>query len=240
MARVIIVGGIAYTLGPGLDSLASGDTSYTLGSRIAEQVVGKMTITTADPISVTGEDGKVRNETPSFVFPITPTDFEFDGLSDNYTEISRPGLRPLVRRDTKGAYKISFTAKIVSTVGGRGTTSCEPELGLLSALAGLNVDVVVDGMGSMFAGYRFRIVDYSASTQRMNPKQEITIADAKITLTRVDQEATVVPGMILLKDPPRTTIPSTLKSGTKKGDTTDEEFDLWTKAKKNADRSAGN
>jgi hypothetical protein len=169
----------------------------------------------------------ISNERAVFTFPYAPNDLRFDGMTDNYTELERAGLKPLVRRNTKSIVKVAFGAKIVNPEG-VGYLSCEPLVNLLSSIASLNVDLYLVGLGPIVSGRRFRITDMSTETKRMNPQQQITIADVNLTFSEVIEVGKVVPGMSLLKDPPlSTTIPVKYNSGSKGGPSGDE-IDWWT------------
>jgi hypothetical protein len=203
-------------------------TSNSQRISTADSEVGKVTIKSIEPVGETSEYAL-------FTFPYAPTDIKFEGLTDIYTELERPGLQPLVRRQAKKTLKVSFTARIVDR-DSPGTGEVETMLSLLSSIGALNVDVVLIGLGAMTSGLKFRITDMSSDTIRMNPQQRITIADVNITFTEVVTVRQPVPGMILLKDPPISNYvaPSANhKSGTKTTTKTSSqaEVDKWTLAK---------
>ena len=68
-------------------------------------------------------------------------------------------------------------------------------------------DISVIGLGEIVTGKLFRIVDISVSSQRLNVKQEITIADVGLSLTEVhSDQRQKIPGLIVIKDiPPEAT-----------------------------------
>lgn len=205
--------------------------TYTMAQSTADSYVGKVSIKSVDLIPVYDSTGKIiSNERASYQFPFAPTDIKFDGLTDAYTELERPGLRPLIRRNTKNPLKMAFTATVVNRQG-PGTLSCEEEIALISSIASLNVDLYVQGLGYMASGVRFRITDMAAETKRMNPKQHITIADVSLTFTEVTEVGKVVPGMTLLKDPPKESYTAPSKNHTSKEPNNTEEIDKWTAAK---------
>lgn len=206
----------------------------------ADVSVSKVQVQSVNPIQVLNAAGEViSNDRAVFEFPYAPNDISIEGLTDSYSELERPGLKPLLRRDAKSSRKVSFTAKIVNRTG-VGYVSCEPQIALLSSIASLNVDVYLIGLGILSSGLKFRITDMSVETVRMNPDQQITIADVSLTFTEVIEVGQVVPGMTLLKDIPRPTSSGSANnnrprtnhgSGTKGGGPSGEEIDEWTKAK---------
>lgn len=195
----------------------------------ADSLVGQVMVRSVEPIKVFDSNGTViSSERAEFTFPFAPTDIRIDGLTDNYTELARPGLRPLVRRDTKNAMKVAFTARIVNRAG-VGTASCEELIDLLSAIASLNVDLHLVGLGVLASSKKFRITDMALETKRMNPQQRITIADVNLTFTEVVTVGLPVPGMSFLKD--ATPSISNLLSGSKSSNKNTPEVDKWTLAK---------
>lgn len=208
-------------------------TSPTSGMSLstADAQVGKVSVRSVEQIPVYDSTGAViSRERAQFTFPFAPTDIRIDGLTDNYSELGRPGLRPLVRRDSKNALKIAFTARIVNR-SAPGTASCEELIDLLSSIASLNKDLHLIGMGVIASGKKFRITDMASETKRMNPQQQITMADVSLTFTEVVTVGLPVPGMTLLKDVSNSISSTTsLRSGTKAPSST-EEIDRWTAAK---------
>jgi hypothetical protein len=210
-------------------------TTRRLSTRDAS--VGKVILQSVEKLPIYGPSGNIlRYEYARYVFPYAPTDISIEGLTDNYSELERPGRKALVRRETRGLRKVSFTAKIVDPTR-PGTGGCEAEIRLLSSIASLNVNVVLIGLGVMASGVRFRITDMSSDTVRMNPQQRITIADVSLTFTEAVNVKQPVPGMTFLKDVPLSDVSPNVQSGTKTSSSTSstssntEEIDKWTRAK---------
>ena len=211
------------------DLLGVGGSTSLSQQSTADANIGSVKIRSVDQLATTNAAGQAVTEYAEYTFRFAPTDIKVDGLSDNYTQIERPGLRPLVRRQSRGALKVAFSVKIVDP-DEPGTASAEPYVVLLSSIASLNVDLFIIGLGPLVTGIKFRLTDMSATTERMNPAQQITVASVNLTFTQVVDVGTVVPGMSLLKN----TYPSlSIKSGTK-GSTNTDEIDYWTAAKKAA------
>lgn len=221
----------------------TGTSDRARRSRIstADATVSKVQVRSVNPIEQRNSAGElISSERAVFEFPYAPNDISIEGLTDGYSELERPGLKPLLRRDAKSVRKVSFTAKIVNREG-VGYLSCEPLIALLSSIASLNVDLYLIGLGVLSSSIKFRITDMSVEAVRMNPDQQITIADVSLTFTEVIEVGQVVPGMTLLKDLPRTATSSSKpnspkpkhKSGSRGEGPSGEEIDNWTRAKRN-------
>lgn len=140
---------------------------------------------------------------PSFTFPLAPTDISFSDLGDNYDELKRPGRAPLIYRSDRNLYKISTTVLVVSPIKStRGWDSAEQQLQLLRICAGGNIDLALVGMGVFTRGTLFRITSMSVKSKRLNPQQEITMAEVSLDFTEAGEKRVPIPGMIAIKDVP--------------------------------------
>ena len=141
---------------------------------------------------------------PSFEFVIAPNDISFSGISDNMEELSRPGREPLLYRSSSNLYKIDFTT-LIGDPNRLGTASCETSINWLRILARTPVQYTLTGTGDATRANQWKIVDLTIRTLRMNPRQEIVLAEASISLSTIagDQNNQYrIPGMIAIKDVP--------------------------------------
>lgn len=145
---------------------------------------------------------------PIFQFAITPTQFKFSGLNDNYEELSRPNREPLLYRASQNLLKVDFTALIGDTTG-LGTRSCEPQMTALRALSRLQMSYTLAGSGPFIRAQQWAITGVDLSSLRMNPLQQVTLAEANFTLTALPSDTTYrIPGMIAIKDIPPPVAPA--------------------------------
>jgi hypothetical protein len=143
---------------------------------------------------------------PIFRFAVTPSQFQFSGLSDNYQELARPNREPLVFRQSSNLLKVDFSA-LIGNPDGLGTSSCEDQLNLLKVIARLRMSYTLAGAGPFIRSQQWVISGLDISTVRMNPQQQVTLAQASFTLTGLpDDDASKyrIPGMIAIKDVPLT------------------------------------
>jgi hypothetical protein len=141
---------------------------------------------------------------PIFRFAVTPSQFQFSGLSDNYQELSRPNREPLIFRQNSNLLKVDFSA-LIGNPDGLGTSSCEDQLKLLKVIAKLRMSYTLAGAGPFIRSQQWVISGLDVNTLRMNPQQQITLAQASFSLTGLpDDDASKyrIPGMIAIKDVP--------------------------------------
>ena len=140
---------------------------------------------------------------PSFTFPLAPTEISLSDLSDNYEELKRPGRFPLIYRSDKNLIKISITVLIVSPIkASRGWVSVEEQVQILRVCSNIDMDLALAGMGIITKDKLFRVTSMSLKSKRLNPKQEITMAEVSLDLTEAGEKRVPIPGMIAIKDIP--------------------------------------
>ena len=140
---------------------------------------------------------------PSFTFPLAPSEVSFSDLSDNYEELKRPGRFPLIYRSDMNLIKISMTILVVSPVKAtRGWVSVEEQVQILRVCSNIDIDLALAGMGIITKNKLFRVTSMGMKSKRLNPKQEITMAEVSLDLTEVGEKRVPIPGMIAIKDIP--------------------------------------
>lgn len=150
-----------------------------------------------------------------YVFEVSPNEVNLQRLALNYGELERPGRKPLLQARSEQLQQVSATVLIVSRGNDRFFSSCQAQIDGLVALARLDTNVVVSYPG-IPATMVWRVSDLSVRTVRRNGLNEVTIAEAEITLTESVAPVAVVPGMPVIKDVPASR--SSTPSGTPTGD----------------------
>lgn len=154
--------------------------------------VTKVLIRTIVPITI---PGLVSNQILSFTFPYAPNQYVIDGLADEYQELARPGLIPLVQYASRRPLTISFKVLVTGDTA-KGYSSAEQNAELLQALARSRADLVVVGLGQIVSQRKYRITEFNITSRRLNESQLMTMFDASITLTQIVSPPPTVPGMV--------------------------------------------
>jgi hypothetical protein len=128
-----------------------------------------------------------NNVNLTYVFPFTPVQIEFSDLSNNYTEIERPGNYKLIERRSPNLTRVSFSFLAVDR-DSQGKRSIENQLRFLNRISTANAPIAFAGLGALLGvsqqgTYRlWRITDFSFSVTRKNQKNEASQAECRITL----------------------------------------------------------
>lgn len=140
---------------------------------------------------------------PYLTLPYAPASVRVSDISDSYEEISRPGRRPLVFRSESRNKKIELTS-LFTAADNKGTASAELSILWLQYISQTDEDLLIVGMGDLTRSSKFRITDLSVNAQRLNPSQQITIAEVTIAFVEVpfDQNQPTIPGMSVIADIP--------------------------------------
>lgn len=123
----------------------------------------------------------------TYVFPFTPTQIEFSDLSNNYTEIERPGNFKLIERRAPNLTRVSFSFLAVDR-DSQGKRSIENQLRFLNRISTANAPIAFAGMGGLLGlnhqgTYRlWRITDFGFTVTRKNEKNDVSQAECRITL----------------------------------------------------------
>lgn len=158
----------------------------------------KVSIRCTSPIQFPGETPFI----PSMTFPYAPNSISFSDLADNYEQLNRPGREPMLFRSESRLMSAELTL-LMTAYEGKGLNSVEFSIEWLRLIARSDKDVSVIGLGWMMTGRLFRIIDVTAKSVRMNPKQEITIAEVSVSLVQTHyDERQKIPGLIVVKDIP--------------------------------------
>jgi hypothetical protein len=200
IARIVINNQtLTYRTGNNVPSGLTGRYFGAPGKSTKDSYVGKVTLRGTTPVRLPNGTTFV----PSFTFPYAPHDINVSGMGDNYENLTRPGKKPLVFKSSANVQKVDITALVVNKTK-PGVYSCEQQLEVLRGCARIPQDFILVGVGSLLRTARFRFADLSVKAVRHNPSQEITMAEASISLTEVPDDQTIypIPGMIAIKDVP--------------------------------------
>ena len=116
----------------------------------------------------------------SFEFPYGPKKVQYGGHALQYTEVRRPGMKPLLRSTNPKNRTIGLNAVIADRTS-RGMGSCEEQLQLLKDMSVADVDVeFVHGVVTFPA--RLRIVGFGIDSVERTLQGEITKARINLSL----------------------------------------------------------
>lgn len=159
---------------------------------------GKVSIRCTSPIQFPGGTSFV----PSMTFPFAPNSVNIKDMGDSYEQLNRPGREPLLYRSEQRLMSVDLNILLTANTS-KGYNSAESNINWLRLIARSDKDISVIGLGEMVTGHIFRIVDISVNSQRLNVKQEITIAEIGLSLTEVHfDQRQKIPGLIVIKDIP--------------------------------------
>ena len=157
-------------------------------------------------------------ERVAYSFPVSPNEVNVSRVGIGYTEIGRPGRKPILKSANKPLQQISATVIVVN--GNKDyLSSATPQMKALEALAELDYDLEVFYPG-VDPAKKWRLTDLSFRTVRRNENNEVAIAEASLTFTEVMTLPAPVPGMPRLKD-----VPSARKNNQNPGATTPDQRD---------------
>ena len=115
-----------------------------------------------------------------FIFPFGPKEVQYGEFALNYSEIQRPGRKPLLRSIAPKNRTVTMSAVIADPqTGGAGTV--EDRLRLLQRIAEEDVDLIFQHGGVMLP-YHVRMTRLSFSSVDRTLSGEITQAKAEISL----------------------------------------------------------
>jgi hypothetical protein len=151
-------------------------------------------------------------ERVSYSFVISPNEVSTSRVGLNYSEISRPGRKSLLRVSSINLQQLTITVMVVND-DRTYKSSAQSQIDALESLANLDYDLSIFYSG-VDATRRWRVTDVRFKAMRRNADNEITIAEADITFTEVMATPAVVPGMPRIKDIPETRNSKTNPGGT--------------------------
>lgn len=115
-----------------------------------------------------------------FIFPFGPKEVSYGEFALNYSEVQRPGKKPLLRAVAPKNRTVTMSAVIADPqTGGAGTV--EERLRLLELLASEDVDLTFQH-GGVVLPYHVRMVRLAFSSVQRTLSGEITQAKAEISL----------------------------------------------------------
>jgi hypothetical protein len=160
-------------------------------TRLLQTVPDRQPINQVFPTLVQSKGGGEYN---TFEFPFPPTNLQYSNLTPEWTEVNRPGYVPLVGLSKYNLMRIQFEFLIAAPYDGI-RYSVEEELLLLRTMANSTEVVYFNGMDSVTStaldlpgtsrsnsGMFFRITDFSITSMRRNPANQITAAQCSIAL----------------------------------------------------------
>lgn len=154
----------------------------------------------------------------TYVFPVSPNEVNTSRLGISYTELSRPGRKPILKSVNIPLEQISVTVLVVGADKSY-LSSAQPQIDAIKSLAAIDSDLEIFYAG-VNPSKKWRMTDLSFRTVRRNNANLITLAEADITFTEVQSLPSPVPGMPRLKDVPRSR-----RSSTNPGATSDDQRD---------------
>jgi hypothetical protein len=161
---------------------------------------------------------------PAMTFPYAPNSISISDMSDAYEQLERAGREPLLYRSQQKLMSVEL-GLVMTAPTAKGYDQAESNISWLRVVARSDRDISVVGLGEIMTGRLFRITDISVRSQRMNVKQQITIAEVGVSLTEVHyDERQKIPGLIVIKDIPP---PAQQASGGGGGRTEAPNSELW-------------
>ena len=135
-----------------------------------------------------------ENEYNIFEFPFPPANLQYTSLTPEWVEVNRPGYVPLTGLAKYKLMRIQFEFLIAAPFDGI-KYSVEEELNLLRNMANSIQPVYFNGMDSLTntpialpgasrtsTGMFFRITDFTITSMRRNPSNQITAAQCSMAL----------------------------------------------------------
>jgi len=149
----------------------------------------------------------------TYVFPVSPNEISVNRIPIVYSEIGRPGRKPILKSAGKQLKQVTATLMVVD--GAKSfLSSAQPQINALEALAQFDYDLNIFYPG-IDSSVKWRITDLSFRTVRRDTNNVVTLAEANITFTEVITLPAPVPGMPRIKD-----VPGSRQSDTNPGATT--------------------
>ena len=115
-----------------------------------------------------------------FIFPYGPKEVQYGEFALNYSEVQRPGKKPLLRSVAPKNRTVTMSAVIADPQSG-GSATVEEKLRLLELLAAEDVDLTFQH-GGIVLPYHVRMTRLSFSSVQRTLNGEITQAKAEISL----------------------------------------------------------
>lgn len=136
----------------------------------------------------------------TYSFVISPNEVSASRNGINYTEIPRPGRKPLLRSASLNLQQLTITVMVLNEDRSY-VSSAQAQVDALESLSKLDYDLSI-----VYAGVdpakRWRLTDLRYRTVRRNAANEVSIAEADLTFTEVSVMPAAVPGMPSIKDVP--------------------------------------
>ena len=118
-------------------------------------------------------------------FPYGPVDVKYASIALRYSQIARPGLKPLLVRSSPKLNTVTFTALIADKQSG-GKLSVEDTLDILKQMAAEDTDCeFIYGLAAL--PYRVRITQMDINSRYRNFEGQLTQANVSIQLTEAPE-----------------------------------------------------
>jgi hypothetical protein len=152
----------------------------------------------------------------TYVFPVSPNEISVNRVPIVYSEINRPGRKPILKSASKQLKQVTATLMVVA--GDKSfLKSAQPQIDALEALSLLDYDLNIFYPG-IDPSTKWRITDLSFRTVRRDTSNVVTLAESNITFTEVVTLPAPVPGMPRIKD-----VPASRRSTTNPGASSDNQ-----------------
>jgi len=155
-------------------------------------------------------------ERVTYSFIISPNEVSASRTGINYSEIARPGRKPLLRSASLNLQQLTITVMVINEDRSY-TSSAQAQVDALESLSRLDYDLSI-----VYAGVdpakRWRLTDLRYRSVRRNAANQVSIAEADLTFTEVTTMPAVVPGMPTIKD-----LPESRNTAANPGATTDTQ-----------------
>lgn len=149
----------------------------------------------------------------TYVFPVSPNEISINRVPISYTELPRPGRKPILKSVGRQLKQITATLMVVD--GARTFLgSAQPQMAALESLSQIDADMNIFYPG-IDPSAKWRMTDLSFRTMRRNTDNVVTLAEANVTFSEVVTLPTPVAGMPRIKD-----VPSSRQGSTNPGSST--------------------
>jgi hypothetical protein len=174
--------------------ITQGKTKKRVALRQTRNIQTTVDRVTVDQVYPTLVQLKSENEYNTFEFPFPPANLQYTNLTPEWVEVNRPGYVPLTGLAKYNLMRIQFEFLLAAPFDGI-KYSVEEELNLLRRMANSIQPVYFSGMDSLTNtpialpgaarssnGMFFRITDFTITSMRRNPANEITAAQCSMAL----------------------------------------------------------
>lgn len=161
-----------------------------------------------------GTVGTFANRETTFIFPVAPVEVNITRIPLAYSEIPRPGRKPLLQVSGRQLLQVSATFVVISAEEG-GFLPAQQKIEALQRISQTDAALTIAFPG-VPSKPLWRITDLRISSTARDENNNVTVAKADVTFTEFLARPAVVPGSVLLKDVPASRSTSRGKGATSK------------------------